>query len=253
MKTSCCIYREEHGGTHVEIWDDGETRSLWFDDVILQSEIDLARPDRLPNPVNRAMLAHLVFGRPQRRVLLCGCGGGAIARWFHARSPETRGVAVELSPTVARLAREYFDFPPLDSNWILEIADIREHIADDDGSYDFILADLDQNQQTPGWLLDGDFLGCSRARLAEGGCLLLNLILERDGEPADALHRIRESFGAETLLIRLPDYDNLLVLVFKGDAPTLPSADALGRESARWGIDFADLAGRMTWIRPYGR
>ena len=125
MSIARCIYREEHGDIHVEVWDEAGRRSLWFDDVILQSEIDLHRPDSLPNPVNRAMLAHLMFDRPQQQVLLAGCGGGAIARWFNARSPSTRGIAVELSATVARLAHEYFDFPPTGSHWHLEIADIR--------------------------------------------------------------------------------------------------------------------------------
>ena len=35
MMFSRCIYREENSDSHLEIWEDGETRSLWFDDVIL--------------------------------------------------------------------------------------------------------------------------------------------------------------------------------------------------------------------------
>ena len=70
-----CIYREENEKSHLEIWDQGDCRSLWFDDVILQSEIHLHDPAVLPNPVNRTMLAHLMFGLPLQRVLLAGCGG----------------------------------------------------------------------------------------------------------------------------------------------------------------------------------
>ena len=66
-------------------------------------------PAVLPNPVNRAMLAHLMLDLPLQTVLLAGCGGGAVARWLNARAPEVVGDAVELSPTVARLAHEYFD------------------------------------------------------------------------------------------------------------------------------------------------
>ena len=72
-----CIYREENDDTHLEIWEDDDRRSLWFDDVILQTEINIHDPAVLPNPVNRTMLAHLMFGLPLQRVLLAGCGGGA--------------------------------------------------------------------------------------------------------------------------------------------------------------------------------
>ena len=71
-----CIYREENNDTQLGIWEDDDRRSLWFDDVILQSEINIYDPAVLPNPVNRAMLAHLMFGLRLQRVLLAGCGGG---------------------------------------------------------------------------------------------------------------------------------------------------------------------------------
>jgi spermidine synthase len=123
-------------------------------------------------------------------------------------------------------------------------------VAGDQGTYDFILADLEQDQRTPAWLLADGFLRRSHARLADGGCLLLNLIIEQGGQPVDALHRIRRACGDETLLVHLPDYDNLLVLVFAGAAPAPPTTASLQRQSLRWGIDFAAMADRMHWIRP---
>jgi len=246
-----CIYREEHDATHLEIWDDGDCRSLWFDDVILQTEIHLHDPAVLPNPVNRAMLAHLMFGSPLRRVLLAGCGGGAVARWLHARAPEVHGEAVELSNTVARLAREYFDFPAADqSNWRLLIADVREHLAHSAARYDFILVDLEENQATPAWLTGHGFLQACRDHLSPQGTLTLNLIADDIRAAGEALQRVREVFGTGTLLLTEPDHDNLLVLAFRGRAPQLPSRAELVREGARWGIDFSSLAGRLTRVGP---
>jgi len=234
----------------VEVWDEAGRRSLWFDDVILQSEIDLHRPDSLPNPVNRAMLAHLMFDRPQQQVLLAGCGGGAIARWFNARSPSTRGIAVELSATVARLAHEYFDFPPTGSHWHLEIADIRTYLAGDNDSYDYILVDLEQDQHSPDWLTGTDFLDACRQRLRPDGCLLINLILNDTRSLSEALFRIRQAFGEETLLLHLTGHDNLLVLAFNDGAPELPQTEQLRTAGHRWGLDFEAMLPLITRVVP---
>ncbi|MCP5315150.1 MAG: fused MFS/spermidine synthase [Chromatiaceae bacterium] len=222
MKRARCIYREEHDDTHLEIWDEGDCRSLWFDDVILQSEIHLHDAAVLPNPVNRAMLAHLMFDAPLHNVMLAGCGGGAIARWLHARAPEVTGDAVELSPTVARLAREYFDFPPPTSNWRLLVEDVREHLVHSAARYDYILVDLEENQATPDWLTGREFLTGCREHLNEQGTLTLNLIVDASDAASEALLRIRRVFDNETLLLADPDHDNLLVLAFNGGTPAIP-------------------------------
>lgn len=242
-----CIYREEHDDTHVEIWDEGDRRSLWFDDVILQSEIHLHDPAVLPNPVNRSMLAHLMFALPLRRVLLAGCGGGAIARWLHARAPEVYGDAVELSPLVARLAREYFDFPPpTQSRWQLLPGDIREFVVHSSHRYDHLLLDLEECQTSPDWLTGAEFLSGCREHLTENGVLTLNLIVDDSATTGAALLRVREVFGPNIMLLPETHHDNLLVLAFRGTTPTLPDAAQLQLQGQRWGMDFVAMAARIT-------
>ena len=242
-----CIYREERESIHLEIWDEDDRRSLWFDDVILQSEIHLHDPAVLPNPVNRTMLAHLMFELPLHRVLLAGCGGGAVARWLHARAPEVHGDAIELSATVARLAREYFDFPaPGQSHWRLMVEDIRDFVGRGAAGYDFILVDLEEGQSTPEWLTGVDFLTACRHQLSPTGVLTLNLIVDDNLATSEALQRIRQVFGPDILLLSEPEHDNLLVLAFRAGAPQQPSGKKLTALGQHWGIDFSALAGRMT-------
>jgi spermidine synthase len=245
-----CIYREENESSRLEIWDEDGRRSLWFDDVILQSEIQLDDPAVLPNPVNRAMLAPLMFDTPWQRVLLAGCGGGAIARWFHARAPGVVGDAVELSPTVARLARTYFDFPPPTSNWRLLVDDVRRHVAQTARRYDFILVDLEQDQATPAWTTGATFLEHCARRLAPGGTLVVNLISRSIEEAVDELFDIRQVFTNGIGLLTDPDHENLLVLARSEGPPPTPDRPALRALSARWGIDFTSLADGMRWIPP---
>ena len=247
MTSARCIYREENDDTRLEIWDEGDLRSLWFDDVILQTQIHLHDPAVLPNPVNRAMLAHLMFEPPLRRVMLAGCGGGAIARWLHARMPDVAGDAVELSDTVARLAREYFDFPPAQhSNWRLLIGDVREHLVHSDAHYDFILVDLEKDQATPTWLTSPGFLTGCRDHLSPQGTLTLNLIVDDAAAVSAALFAIRSVFGTGALLLDDPDHDNLLVIAFAADTPPTPDTDRLIQLGLRWGINFQALAERIT-------
>ena len=248
--TARCIYREENAESHLEIWDEDDRRSLWFDDVILQSEIHIHDPAVLPNPVNRAMLAHLMFEPPLRTVLLAGCGGGAIARWLNARAPDVEGDAVELSPTVARLAREYFDFPPQETRWRLLVGDVREHLVNCNRHYDFILVDLEENQVSPNWLTDETFLRTCHERLTKSGTLTMNLITEDNNTSSAALLRIRQVFSGGIALLSDPSHDNLLVLANREGTPSIPESAELDNAGKRWGMDFATMADRMTWLGP---
>jgi spermidine synthase len=235
---------------HLEVWDEGHRRSLWFDDVILQSEIDLADAGRLPNPVNRAMLVPLMLNPALGSVLLAGCGGGAIARWFHAHEPTIAGDAVELSAAVAGVAREFFYFPPETSNWRLIVDDIQAHLQATTRDYDFILVDLAERQRTPAWVIGEHFLTGCREHLSRSGIMVLNLIAESTKAAADQLADIRRVFTAGVGLLADPDHDNLLVLAGRERLPTCPNAEALEGLSRRWGIDFPELAMRLTRVPP---
>jgi len=245
-----CIYREENVDSRLEIWDEGNHRSLWFDDVILQSEICLDNPAKLPNPVNRAMLAPLMFDLPVQRVLLAGCGGGAIARWFNARAPAVAGDAVELSPTVARLAREYFDFPAPAGRWRLLVDDIRKYLASTSRRYDYMLVDLEEKQITPDWVVSVPFLTECANHLTPNGILVLNLISHSIDDATDALFAIRQVFDAGITLLGNPDHDNLLVLATPQAILPSPMAETLQRQEKRWGIEFTALARRLKQIPP---
>ena len=232
-----CLYREHTPSGLIQVWQDGDRRSLWFDDVILQSEIDLNDPAVLPNPANRAMLAHLMFGQQPGRVLLAGCGGGGIARWFNARSPQTRGDAVELSPEVAAVARSYFDFPP-PPRWQMHVDDVRPFVARHQGEYDFILVDLEEQQYSPDWVSSEAFLTACREALSEQGVLTINLIPRHAEHFTGALATIREVFARRTLCLPVAGHDNQLVIAFR-QTPELAAIEQLGDTAQHWGLPLA--------------
>ena len=235
----------------LEVWQAGHRRSLWFDDSILQSEIDLTRPGRLPNPANRAMLAHLIFCDRPRRVLLAGCGGGGIARWFAARSPDTAGVAVEVDPVVAAIAQEHFEFPGNGSAWQLVQTDVRVYLPNVRG-FDWILVDIAEAGFAPAWVAAKRFLDACRAALAPGGVLTLNLI-PRDAEDlAGKLLAVRRCFARRTLCLSVPGHDNVVAMAFQR-TPELYDLEARAANAGRsWGLELPTFLCRLRHENPVG-
>jgi spermidine synthase len=248
-----CIYRKEDTSSRLEIWDEDGRRSLWFDDVILQSEIQLDDPGHLPNPVNRAMLAALMFTPSPRRILLAGCGGGAIARWFHDHAPQTPGDAVELSAEVAQLARDYFDFPAETSPWQLVCADVRDFVASTKSEYDYLLVDLEEGHSTPDWVTSEPFLSHCYERLSGQGTMVLNLISNSIDDGAKRLLAVRQVFTHGIGLLGDPDHDNLLVMVRRDTPIEVPDQASLSLAGQRWGLDFVAIPSQLRIVPPAAR
>lgn len=227
----------------------GTLRELHFDNGITQTLIDLEDPGRLPLAANRAMLAHLAFGQRPRSVLLAGCGGGAIARWFAARSPTTRGTAVEIDPQVASLARRYFAFP---AGWRLQVGDVRDHLATATARYDFILVDIEVDGRTPAWVADRGFLADCRRALTAAGVVTFNLVAEdRDGL-LTKLAAIRTTFAGRTLALSIPEHDNVLLLAFRRRPVLHHLAQRGPARAARWGLELQSLLARLRRENPPG-
>lgn len=243
------LHREDGQHGPLVVQQTGTLRELHFDNDITQTLIDLEDPGSLPLAANRAMLAHLMFGQRPRDVLLGGCGGGAIARWFAARSPATRGTAVELDPQVAHLARQYFEFPP---DWRLQVGDLRHHLAQVDQAYDFILVDIEQGGHTPAWLGDLDFLQDCHKALRPAGVITFNLVAEQRDSFAAKLLTIRQVFDHRTLCLAVPAHDNVLVLAFNR-RPNLTTLDTrLPGRAQRWGLDLPHWLALLRRSNPAG-
>lgn len=242
------VHREEGPDGPLVVQQSGTLRELHFDNGITQSCIDLERPERLPLAANRAMLAHLLFGQRPRSVLLAGCGGGAIARWFAARSPDTRGVAVEKNPDVASLARRYFEFP---ASWRLQQDDVRRHLRRP-RQYDFILVDIEERGRTPGWVSDSRFLSDCRQALTPAGVLTLNLVAETPLSLVATLSQVHRVFGQRTLCLSIPDHDNVLLLAFRR-RPSLHHLDERARRHGiHWSLELPALLARLRRENPVG-
>jgi len=156
-----------HQGTGRVLYREGE----WYQSEADQSGISLA-------PYIHALYG-LLLQAGCRDVLMIGCGGGTLATMLRQA-----GIGVAIVDVAAHsfaLARQYFQLP----------ADVACHVADGlaflgahEGSYDAIVLDAYEGDRIPPHFLTDRFLRLVKARLRPGGCMLANIHVLHDLDPA---------------------------------------------------------------------
>jgi spermidine synthase len=246
------IYSAEEGPLQIAVREAEGLRWLDFGDGGVQSAIDPGDAGRLVLPLNQAMLAGLMLVPTPQRVLLLGTGGGAIARFFAQREPACHGDAIEHSAAVAEIARQFFDFPTENTGWSLHLGEAREFIAETSQRYDLLIVDIAENQHTPQWLSDADFLGHCRERLTATGVLVLNLIPLDAEDFARSLAPVRLAFPGTTACLSVPGQHNILLLAFREPVTDTHPEARLSALSQHWGLPFAEFLQRMRRENPPG-
>jgi len=242
------LFSQQDDDLTVRIWQQGDRRWLDFDDVVVQSEILLDRPDHLLL-ANRHMLAGCLFSPPPKNILLAGAGGGAIALYFSNRFPDVSVDAVELSPLICELARDFFDFPD-GEQWLLHSQDINHYVAECQQHYDAIVIDIAEDKLTPEWIIDNKFLHRCRKLLTPQGHVAFNLLVN-DGEGLmHFLSAIRESFNRQTVCLSVAEHRNIIVLAFNNKPREQVSAEHLIAIEQEWGIEFTVFYQQMLKENP---
>ncbi len=220
----------------VEQHDDLVT--LHFNNGLIQTQINRSDPGQLPLFVNRMMLVHLLFGLQTRNALLAGSGGGSIGLWFDHHLPATEGLAVEKSEQVISLAQQYFGFPPANSNWRIQQADIRDFLATTQQRFDFILFDLEEQGNTPRWLTDARLLNNCLRCLSDEGVASFNLVADPPENFARDLWAIRQAFPGKTCCLGNPESANVIVSAFKQKPLTNNLSEQAQAAKKRYNIEF---------------
>jgi spermidine synthase len=244
------IYSIMEEGRPIKVWQTSDLRWLEFGDDLIQTEIDLIRPDYLPESFNRAMLSGALFrGEIPQKVLLAGTGGGSTARYFSHRFPDVIGDAVDYSSVVLDIARRFFECP-YQGNWQLIKADIREYVQQSQTHYDLIVMDIAIGQASPEWITDPCFLKACRQLLTDNGHMAINIIVENELGFMKQLGAIRQAFDRNTVCLSLAEHRNVIVLAFnqtKGLKPNPLSFDDL---EELWHVEFGQFYQQMLKDNP---
>lgn len=216
-----------HQGTGRVLYRQGE----WY-----QSEADA-------HGVSLAPYIHAIYGlllqAGCRDVLMIGCGGGTLATMLRRAG---LGVAiVDVAAHSFALARQYFQLP----------ADVPCHVADGhafltghEERYDAIVLDAYEGDRIPAHFLTEDFLRLVQARLRPAGCMLANIHVLHDLDPApDRFACMVENVWRDVRLLDARGLVNRNAIVMAGEVAMLerPSlvrvpdaaADEIAEELAR--------------------
>lgn len=117
-----------------------------------------------------------IRARKPHKALLLGLGGGCVARMLHRQLPQLHITGVELDPEVLRLATKHFNLVPTPTLRIVQAA-AEEFIAHDMATYDLLLVDVFIDTDVPPALDEMPFFQALKRRLAPGGLLLFNRII----------------------------------------------------------------------------
>lgn len=245
------LFSDQTDGMLVEVWHQGRQRWLKFDQAVTQSAFLLDKPHQLILPLQYYLLAGCLFVEPPQQVLLAGLGGGDLMRYYSHRFPEARVEAVEKSPLICEIARDWFQINE-QTHGDVHCLDIRDFLAGSDHRHDLIVVDIAEGIITPDWLTGLTFLEQLKSALSPQGHVAFNLLVTDAESFKTALAAIRQVFNRLTVCSALPGYDNVLVYAFN-QSPPYPVHQAAERAQQLqpvWELDFPEFYRQMCLANP---
>ena len=121
--------------------------------------------------------------------------------------------------------------------------------------YDYILADIAEDQLTPAWLTSETMLLQLKNQLSEHGALVMNLLVSDAQSFHQTLITIRKVFKRKTLCLTVPNHKNIVIFAFNNHTEIYSNATmkyqvvSLGEI---WGVDFEVLFEQLKNDNPVG-
>ena len=233
--------------SHIRVRRNGQIRSLIFvrdtGDEMIESVVNLERPDQLLAPYTRIMFASHLFVQP-KRVLIVGLGGGGMIHFLKHHQPELEIDAVEIDPAVVKVAGDFFQIKS-EGKITIHTADGLKYLTETERAYDVIYMDAflkptadTDSTGAPLKLKTIEFYKSVQKKLAPGGVVVFNL--NTHNQVHQDLAAIEHAFE-RTYTFRVPKAMNLVVVAASHDMAV--STDEMRRRGAdldkRFKADFS--------------
>lgn len=168
------LFEGESAYTGMRVFEREGLRYLSFGNY-WQTAIRPDDPAYLHFPYTRtAMAAFALTPEGDKRVLLVGLGGGAMATFIKRSFPEVTLDVVELDPMVLEVAQEYFGFQK-DAMGEVRVGDGRTYLRKTERLYDIIFLDAYKAGELPFHLTTAEFMRLVRSRLKPEGVVAAHL------------------------------------------------------------------------------
>ena len=238
----------------IDIREEGGVRYLHFGTDWVQGAMRLRSPRALELPYTREMMASLLLRDAPwpRRVLSIGLGAGSLAKFIHARLPDTMHTVVEIEPRVVAIAHSCFQLPREDERLAIHLADGLDFIAQTDDSWDLILLDAYDHDVRPGPLNTISFYASLREHLSDTGLLSINLF-NRSRRYDGTIARIDYAFAQRALAFASADKGNYIAFAAAGQPVDVSAAELRARAialKAATGLDLRPTVNRLIDAKP---
>ncbi len=246
-----CRRRDEFG--EIIVAEEGNKRTLYFGDGVLQSTIRTDRPDLLLEDYNEAMMSALLFKNEPASVLLIGLGGCSLVHFLLKALSDCAVDVVEIRQQVIDLSKEFFLLPSDNTKLRIFHAAGGDFISypEANAKYDIIIVDAFDEKGLAASLGEKDFLTACRKRLKENGVFVINLWNSPGHDFAAYHHSIQAAFRNNTLKLLLSEsYRNAVVFGFENPAACrhLPDYRSIASDlQGRTGINFPRYLKYLYW------
>lgn len=229
------VFAERGAFATVYVVDEGPLRYLRFDSPRGddQSVIDTRDPTRVPMAYVRVVAGALALDDDEGRALVIGVGGGAFPMLVRRTKPAYVIDAVDVDPLVLDVARRYFGVKSDDKLSLIAADGARFVSAGSEASagaspYSLVLLDAYGADGIPEPLATVAFFRAVRARVAEGGAVVINIAVDDTGAEARRVARaFHDAFPVCLRFVGRSDANVILVGFL-----ALTGADAAGVEAA---------------------
>ncbi|HEY5915058.1 MAG TPA: protein-L-isoaspartate(D-aspartate) O-methyltransferase [Verrucomicrobiae bacterium] len=205
---------------HIRVLDDGNFRTLCFDDA-LETSMSIQNP--LTGHYEYTEYFHMpwLWNTNISKVLIIGLGGGSAQRSFEHYYPRVTVDSVEIDPTVLQIANDYFNFRESERQKV-HLEDGRVYLRRSTAQYDLIVLDAYVQGRygscLPQHLATQEFFQIARDHLTTNGIVAYNVIGNVTGWHAEivgAIYRTLTTVFPQVYLFRCNTSQNIVLIATK--------------------------------------
>lgn len=214
--------------------------TLYFSLSLVQSTMQIARPDTLDLAYTRKMMAFLPFYPRPKALLLLGMGGGSLAKFCYRHLPRADITVVEIDPDVIAF-RDSFKIPEDNERFRIHCDDAARFIRSHDARTDIIMVDAFDGLGIAPELSNPDFYAEAYRVLSANGILVMNLAGDKAGFD-DPLAQLAHVFDDRVRSLKVRDGGNQIAFAFKnpGFDPQWDRLKPVGIElEKKLGLEFS--------------
>lgn len=204
------VYVHDSVYNHIVVSEDDEARYLRFGYGAKQSALTLGNPASLRVPYTAYLALGMVFGNPER-ALMIGLAGGSVARFMRSARPDVALDVVELDPDVVRVAERYFGVEE-DGGLRIHVDDGRMFVKRTANHYDWVILDAFHADSMPHHMATAEFFDEVKGILTPRGVVTVNVAPLGPGVLYLSIIRTLTRVFPQVYLFQVPERSNIVAV-----------------------------------------